>query len=68
MVRQTMLAQPLDQRPATGELIRIDGKIHPYKGRFLATDRIASSRWIVPPDHHDDWGVKKSGKESAAVL
>jgi membrane fusion protein, multidrug efflux system len=35
----TMLAQPLDQRPATGELIRADGKIHPYKGRFLATDR-----------------------------
>jgi membrane fusion protein, multidrug efflux system len=35
----TMLAQPMGQRPATGELIRADGKIHPYKGRFLATDR-----------------------------
>ena len=35
----TMLAQPLDQRPATGELIRADGKLHPYKGRFLAADR-----------------------------
>jgi membrane fusion protein (multidrug efflux system) len=34
-----MLAQPLDQRPATGELIRADGKVHPYKGRFLAADR-----------------------------
>jgi membrane fusion protein (multidrug efflux system) len=34
-----MLAQPLDQREATGELIRADGKMHPYKGRFLAADR-----------------------------
>ena len=25
--------------------------------------RIVSSRWIVPPDHHDDWGVWR--KESA---
>ncbi len=34
-----MLAKPLDQREATGELIRADGKVHPYKGRFLAADR-----------------------------
>jgi RND family efflux transporter MFP subunit len=35
----TMLAQPLDQREAIGVLIRADGKVHPYKGRFLAADR-----------------------------
>jgi RND family efflux transporter MFP subunit len=35
----TMLARPLDQREAIGELIRADGKVHPYKGRFLAADR-----------------------------
>jgi membrane fusion protein, multidrug efflux system len=34
-----MLAKPLDQRDATGELIRADGKVPPYKGRFLAADR-----------------------------
>ena len=34
-----MLAQPLDEREAIGELIRADGKVHPYKGRFLAADR-----------------------------
>jgi membrane fusion protein, multidrug efflux system len=34
-----MLVQPLDQREAIGELIRADGKVHPYKGRFLAADR-----------------------------
>ena len=34
-----ILAKPLDQREATGELIRADGKLHPYKGRFLAADR-----------------------------
>ncbi len=34
-----LLAQPLDQRTASAELIRADGKIHPYKGRFLAADR-----------------------------
>jgi RND family efflux transporter MFP subunit len=34
-----MLEQPLDQREAIGELIRADGKVHPYKGRFLAADR-----------------------------
>jgi len=34
-----ILAKPLDQREATGELIRADGKVHPYKGRFLAADR-----------------------------
>jgi membrane fusion protein (multidrug efflux system) len=34
-----ILARPLDQREATGELIRADGKLHPYKGRFLAADR-----------------------------
>jgi membrane fusion protein, multidrug efflux system len=33
------LGKPLDQREATGELIRADGKVHPYKGRFLAADR-----------------------------
>jgi membrane fusion protein (multidrug efflux system) len=36
---RAILAQPLDQREATGELIRADGKVHPYKGRFLAADR-----------------------------
>jgi RND family efflux transporter MFP subunit len=40
----TMLAQSLDQRPATGELIRADGKIHPYKGRFLAADRAVDAK------------------------
>jgi RND family efflux transporter MFP subunit len=35
----TLLAQPLDQREAIGVLIRADGKVHPYKGRFLAADR-----------------------------
>jgi membrane fusion protein, multidrug efflux system len=34
-----MLAQPLDEREAIGELIRADGKVHPCKGRFLAADR-----------------------------
>jgi membrane fusion protein, multidrug efflux system len=34
-----ILAKPLDQREATVELIRADGKLHPYKGRFLAADR-----------------------------
>src|SRR5580704_13095147 len=34
-----ILTKPLDQREATGELIRADGKVHPYKGRFLAADR-----------------------------
>jgi membrane fusion protein (multidrug efflux system) len=34
-----LLAKPLDQRPATAELIRADGKLYPYKGRFLAADR-----------------------------
>lgn len=34
-----ILGKPLDQREATGELIRADGKVHPYKGRFLAADR-----------------------------
>ena len=34
-----ILAKPLDQREATAELIRADGKLHPYKGRFLAADR-----------------------------
>src|ERR1700719_3270931 len=36
---RAILAKPLDQREATGELIRADGKVHPYKGRFLAADR-----------------------------
>ena len=34
-----LLAEPLAQRPATAELIRADGKVHPQKGRFLAADR-----------------------------
>jgi membrane fusion protein, multidrug efflux system len=34
-----LLAKPLDQRQETGELIRADGKVHPFKGRFLAADR-----------------------------
>ena len=34
-----MLAQPLEERETIGELIRADGKVHPYKGRFLAADR-----------------------------
>jgi RND family efflux transporter MFP subunit len=34
-----VMAKPLDQREATAELIRADGKVHPYKGRFLAADR-----------------------------
>jgi membrane fusion protein (multidrug efflux system) len=34
-----ILAKPLEEREATGELIRADGKLHPYKGRFLAADR-----------------------------
>ena len=36
---RTILAKPLDQREATVELIRADGKVHPYKGRLLAADR-----------------------------
>src|ERR1700736_5592408 len=36
---RAILAKPLDQREATGDLIRADGKVHPYKGRFLAADR-----------------------------
>ena len=35
----TMLSQPLEERETIGELIRADGKVHPYKGRFLAADR-----------------------------
>ena len=34
-----VMALPLDQREATAELIRADGKMHPEKGRFLAVDR-----------------------------
>jgi len=33
------LAKPLDQRDEDFELIRADGKVHPYKGRLLASDR-----------------------------
>ena len=36
---RAILTKPLDQREASGELIRADGKVHPYKGRFLAADR-----------------------------
>jgi membrane fusion protein, multidrug efflux system len=34
-----LLAKPLDQRDEDFELIRADGKVHPYKGRLLASDR-----------------------------
>jgi membrane fusion protein, multidrug efflux system len=34
-----LLAKPLEQRDEDFELIRADGKVHPYKGRLLATDR-----------------------------
>ena len=33
------LAKPLEQRDQDFELIRADGKVHPYKGRLLAADR-----------------------------
>jgi membrane fusion protein, multidrug efflux system len=39
-----LLAKPLDQRPATAELIRADGKVHPQKGRFLAADRAVDAK------------------------
>jgi membrane fusion protein, multidrug efflux system len=34
-----LLAKPLDQRDEDFELIRADGKVHPYKGRLFASDR-----------------------------
>jgi membrane fusion protein (multidrug efflux system) len=34
-----LLAKPLEQRDEDFELIRADGKVHPYKGRLLASDR-----------------------------
>ena len=34
-----MLAKPFGERAANLELIRADGRVHPYKGRFLAADR-----------------------------
>jgi membrane fusion protein, multidrug efflux system len=34
-----LLAKPLEQREEDFELIRADGKVHPYKGRLLAADR-----------------------------
>jgi RND family efflux transporter MFP subunit len=34
-----LLAKPLDQRDEIFELIRADGKVHPFKGRLLATER-----------------------------
>jgi RND family efflux transporter MFP subunit len=34
-----LLAKPLEQRDENFELIRADGKVHPYKGRLLAADR-----------------------------
>jgi membrane fusion protein (multidrug efflux system) len=39
-----LLAKPLEKREATGELIRADGKVHPYKGRFLAADRAIDAK------------------------
>jgi membrane fusion protein, multidrug efflux system len=35
----SLLAKPLDQRDEDFELIRADDKVHPYKGRLLASDR-----------------------------
>jgi RND family efflux transporter MFP subunit len=35
----TLLAKPLEQRDEDFELIRADGKVHPYKGRLFASDR-----------------------------
>jgi membrane fusion protein (multidrug efflux system) len=34
-----LLAKPLEQRDEDFELIRADGKTHPYKGRLFAADR-----------------------------
>jgi membrane fusion protein, multidrug efflux system len=34
-----LMAKPLDQRDESFELIRADGKLHPYKGRLLAAER-----------------------------
>jgi membrane fusion protein (multidrug efflux system) len=34
-----LLAKPLEQRDEDFELIRADGKAHPYKGRLFAADR-----------------------------
>jgi membrane fusion protein (multidrug efflux system) len=34
-----LLAKPLEQRDEDFELIRADGKVHPYKGRLFAADR-----------------------------
>jgi membrane fusion protein (multidrug efflux system) len=34
-----LLAKPLEQRDEDFELIRADGKVHPSKGRLLASDR-----------------------------
>jgi RND family efflux transporter MFP subunit len=34
-----LLAKPLDQRDEDFDLIRADGKVHPYKGRLFASDR-----------------------------
>ena len=34
-----LLAKPLEQRDEDFELIRADGKVHPYKGRLLVADR-----------------------------
>jgi len=45
-----MLAQPLDQREAAGELIRADGRVHPYKGRFLAADRQVDPKTALFPN------------------
>jgi membrane fusion protein, multidrug efflux system len=35
----SLLAKPLEERGEIFELIRADGKTHPYKGRLLAADR-----------------------------
>jgi membrane fusion protein, multidrug efflux system len=45
-----ILAKPLDERDATGELIRADGKVHPNKGRFLAADREVDAKTGTNPD------------------
>ena len=36
---EALLAEPLEQRDEDFELIRADGKVHPYKGRLFAADR-----------------------------
>jgi membrane fusion protein (multidrug efflux system) len=39
-----LLAKPLEQRDEVFELIRADGKVHPFKGRLLAVDRVVDPK------------------------